>query len=206
LNILNHINIAGVKVHRASANVAAFWVLKRLNAGKRTKVTPVNAAVIVAASRDPIFNQSLKIFDLSIADGLWGALAASFLSRSRVPHANTSPFLRALFKQSSADCLRVFLLGARPEVVKEAAANFKTYHPNAKVVGYADGYFEPQEENRVVDLINNSGAQVLLIGISSPKKEYFVKDNWRRLNVVLSVGVGGQFDIWGGVSKRRLIG
>jgi UDP-N-acetyl-D-mannosaminuronic acid transferase (WecB/TagA/CpsF family) len=68
LNILNHINIAGVKVHRASANVAAFWVLKRLNAGKRTKVTPVNAAVIVAASRDPIFNQSLKIFDLSIAD------------------------------------------------------------------------------------------------------------------------------------------
>lgn len=202
MNILDHINIAGVKVHRASANLAAFWVLKRLKAGKRTKETPVNAAVVVAASRDPVFKRILQDFDLSIADGLWAALAASFLSKSRVPHANTSPFLRALFQQSSADGLRVFLLGARSEVVKQAAANLKNYHPNAKVVGYTDGYFKPHDEKGIVDLINKSEAQVLLLGISSPKKEYFVIDNWEDLNVPLSVGVGGQFDIWGGNIKE----
>jgi N-acetylglucosaminyldiphosphoundecaprenol N-acetyl-beta-D-mannosaminyltransferase len=202
MKILDFINFAGVRVNIANPDEAATWTFKRIQAKIKTTVTPVNAAVIVAASKDPDFKKCLAVFDLSIADGLWTAIAATFLRRSRVPHANTSPFLRALFKKSPADSLSVFLLGARQNVVKRAAENFITYHPKARIVGYADGYFKAEDEKGIVDAINKSKAQVLLLGISSPKKEYFIRDNWKRLKVLLSVGVGGQFDIWGGSIKE----
>lgn len=96
----------------------------------------------------------------------------------------------------------MFLLGASSEVVTEAAANLARFHPNAKVVGYENGYFDLKGEPRVIDLINRSGATAVLVGISSPKKELFIHRHWDNLNVLLSVGVGGQFDIWGGGTRE----
>ena len=199
---MKRIHITGTPIDKVSADEAALWVLARYKSGIRTKEAPVNAAIIAMAARDPIFQSSLKEFDLVIADGFWPALSATFLNKSRFPHANTSPFLKALFRNSSPNGLSVFLLGAQPELVEKAAKNLRNFHPNALVVGYRDGYFDLQEEGEIVNLINESEAKVLLIGISSPKKEYFIKRHWAQLNTPISIGVGGQFDIWAGNIKE----
>ena len=65
-----------------------------------------------------------------------------------------------------------------------------------------DGYFEEHEEAAVVDAINASGAAFLFIGISSPKKEIFLRDNWERLTVPVAMGVGGAFDVVSGRLPR----
>ncbi len=199
---MDRVYIGRTPIDVIGAEEAAQWVLERLRHGLKTRVAPVNAAIVVASETQPSFVELLETFDLLLVDGFWPALAASFLHRSRVPHTNTSPFLRALFRQSGPDGLKVFLLGARSEIVREAAANLMHFHPNAKVVGYENGYFDLNDEPRVINLINRSGATAVLVGISSPKKELFIYRHWDNLNLLLSIGVGGQFDIWGGKTRE----
>ena len=103
------VNIAGTPIDTITAEEAALWSHKQLKDGVSTRVAPVNAAVVVMASRDPDFRHALERFELALADGLWPALAARFLFKSRVPHANTSPFLKAFFRESSPDGLSVSL-------------------------------------------------------------------------------------------------
>lgn len=199
---IKRIHVGKAPIDVIGAEEAARWVLDRLYHGVRTRVAPVNSAIVVATEAQASFAEVLETFDLLLADGFWPALSASLLCGPCVPHTNTSPFLRALFRQSGPDGMKVFLLGARSEIVTEAAANLTRFHPNAKVVGYENGYFDLKDEPRVIDLINTSGATAVLVGISSPKKELFIRRHWAELNVLLSVGVGGQFDIWAGETRE----
>lgn len=200
--MVQRIHIAGAPIDVITAEDTALLVYRRLKDGLRTRVASVNAAIINLASNSQEFQRILEGFDLILADGLWPALAGRCLFRSRVPHATTSLFLKALFQESSPNGLRVFLLGARREVVKRATANLPCFYPNAIVVGCKDGYFKSNEETNIVNIINKSGAEILLLGMSSPKKEFFIQRYSAELNVSLSVGVGGLFDIWAGDIKE----
>jgi len=156
----------------------------------------------VMAARDQCLCGALQKFDVVIADGAWTAVAASLLFRRRVPHTNTSPFIRALFRDPGPEKLRVFLLGARPEIVASAAVQLPRLHPTVTVVGYQHGYFNTEDEDQIVESIEHSGAQILLIGISTPKKELFIRRHWSRLNVCMAFGIGGLVDIWGGKTSE----
>jgi UDP-N-acetyl-D-mannosaminuronic acid transferase (WecB/TagA/CpsF family) len=97
---MNRVHIGNAPIDVINAEEAARWVLYRLYHGVRTRVAPVNSAIVVATETQASFAEVLESFDLLLADGFWPALSASFLHGSRVPHTNTSPFLRALFRQS----------------------------------------------------------------------------------------------------------
>ena len=197
-NTMRRFHLGQAPIDTVGAEEAAHWVNDRAARGLRTSVVPVNAAIVVLAARHPEIRPTLDAFDLALADGFWPAFATRCLSGADAPHANTSPFLRALFAQSGSTGFRVFLLGGRPEVVEKAAAILPQLYPEGRVVGHEHGYFDASDEQRIVDQINASGASLLLLGMSSPKKEAFVRRNWQRLTVLVSVGVGGAFDIWAG--------
>jgi N-acetylglucosaminyldiphosphoundecaprenol N-acetyl-beta-D-mannosaminyltransferase len=192
------IHLGGTPIDVISAEHAALLVSRRLKDGLRTTVAPVNAAIVDLAANSPDVQRIFERFDLVLADGLWVALAATCLFRIRVHHANTLPFIRTLFQCCTSNDLKVFLLGARADVVKRAAASVHHLHHNVTVVGYRDGYFKSDEQSSIVDIINKSGANILLVGTSSPKKELFIQQNWGELTVSIGVGVGGLFDIWAG--------
>lgn len=199
---MNRVHISGVPIDVITAEDAARWALDRIRHGLRTSVAAVNAAIVVMAARDPTLRGALHNFDLLIADGVWTAVAASCVSRGRVPYTNTSPFIRALFRQSGRGGLRVYLLGARPDVVGRAAVQLPRLYPSVCVVGHEHGYFTSEDEAGVLERVNASGAHILLIGISSPKKEMFIRRYWSQLNVCMAFGIGGLIDIWGGQTRE----
>lgn len=182
----------------ATAEEAAEWTLERMERGERTSVAGVNASIAVLAQEEPDVSRMLKEFDLVLADGLWLAWAASVLNGRKVPHANTSPFVKEVFKKSGSGTLKVFLLGAQQEVVTRASERMTEFHPQAEVVGFENGYFKEEDEAGVVERINASGAEVVLVGMSTPMKEQFIRRHWADLNVGISIGVGGLFDVWAG--------
>jgi N-acetylglucosaminyldiphosphoundecaprenol N-acetyl-beta-D-mannosaminyltransferase len=199
---MERIRVGAAPIDVITAENAAIWVLDRMYRGVRTSEAGVNASFVVMAEGDLDYGKALEKFNLLLVDGFWVAAAATLLFRLRVPHANTGPFLQSLFKGSAPNGLKVFLLGARPEIVRIAAANLPQCLPHSTVVGYEHGYFGLEEEEGIVAKINDSGADVLLLGMASPKKEMFIKRNWNELKVYLSVGVGGFFDIWAGKTKE----
>jgi len=200
--MIKRVYIAETPIDAVDVSGAAEWVYNRFKAYKRTKVAPINAAVIDLAAKNEIYKKVLEEFDLVIADGFWPALAATLLYRKKVPHTNTLPFIRNLIKRFNSYDLKVFLLGAKSNIVEKASINLKERYPNINVVGFENGFFHFNDEKDIVEHINKSETDILLLGMSSPKKEYFIHRNWDILKVRISVGVGGLFDIWGGGVKE----
>jgi len=87
-------------------------------------------------------------------------------------------------------------------VVAEAARRLAERYPGITVAGYRDGYFSPAEEADVVAAIRAARADVLFVGMGSPKQERFLSRNLDRLNVKIGMGVGGTLDVWAGAARR----
>jgi exopolysaccharide biosynthesis WecB/TagA/CpsF family protein len=96
----------------------------------------------------------------------------------------------------------IFLLGAREGVAESTAANMQERYPGLVIAGCQDGYFTPAEEDMVIDRINASGADVLLVAMGAPQQEKWIAKNRERLNVSLLMGVGGLFDFYSGRISR----
>jgi len=96
----------------------------------------------------------------------------------------------------------IFLLGGTEAVVHATAAEFSRRHPRLRIAGVRNGYFKPEQNDEVLRAINASGADILLIGISTPKKELWGDRNLVRLGVPICQGAGGSFDVVAGSVSR----
>ena len=73
---------------------------------------------------------------------------------------------------------------------------------NINLVGTRNGYFSESEEKEIIDEINSSKADILLVALGAPKQEKWIHNNKDKLNVKVCIGVGGTFDGIAGRMKR----
>lgn len=88
----------------------------------------------------------------------------------------------------------VFILGGKPEVLDKAIVNYSANYPNLKIVGNHHGYFDTEEDINVVDRINKSQADILLVCFGCPKQELWIHKYKKLLKVKLAFGLGGSID------------
>jgi N-acetylglucosaminyldiphosphoundecaprenol N-acetyl-beta-D-mannosaminyltransferase len=160
----------------------------------------VNVDHLVKMDRDPAFAAAVQGADLVLADGMPVVWASRALGRPLPERLPAIDLFDALLPRAAAEGWPVYLLGARTDAVAEAARRLATTHPGLRIVGARDGYFEgdgPWED------VAASGAKLLFLGMTSPKKELFVERNRDRLGEVRFVlGVGAAFDIAAGRIRR----
>ena len=113
---------------------------------------------------------------------------------------NGTDFTPYLFRESCRP-LRIYLLGGRPEIVQKAA-NYAAWELGQVVVGFSDGYLGIKNSTRLVERINQSGAEVLLVALGNPLQEAWILDNRHALDAGIVAGVGALFDFWAGDKPR----
>lgn len=168
----------------------------------RLLIGVVNAAKIVGARSDAQLRESLLDCDVILADGQAVVWAGSLL-RCPLPErvAGIDLFTR-LLERADRDRLRIYLLGARPEVLRTLCRVIAQSHPNLTIAGARDGYFAADEAEQIAGEIRDSRSDMLFIGISSPQKECFLAQYSSTLGVPVLHGVGGSFDVVAGFTKR----
>lgn len=97
---------------------------------------------------------------------------------------------------------RIFMLGCQENVVKTAIQNTKQVLPKIEIVGCHSGYFEEAEEGEIVQSINNSKPDVLIISMGMQKEIEFLHRNSAKLNPQLIWNVGGLFEFVSGKRRR----
>ena len=75
-----------------------------------------------------------------------------------------------------------------------------TQYPKAQIRGWRHGYFNSDEEDTIIDSINESGADILLVGLGAPKQEKWIHKNAHRLNCKVAMGIGGSIDVLAGTA------
>ena len=108
----------------------------------------------------------------------------------------------AVLEKMSQSGESVFLFGAKPGVAEIAKKKMEEKYPGLKVAGTRDGYFKPEDEEEIINQINESGANLLLVCLGAPKQEKWIAKNREKLQVNLCMGVGGTLDVFAGVAKR----
>ena len=107
-----------------------------------------------------------------------------------------------LLALSSEKKYRPFFLGARNDTLLQMIKKIKSKYPNLEIAGSHHGYFLDEDEVNIVNEIKTSEADLLFLGITSPKKEQFIDKYFDEMKVPFVMGVGGTFDIYSGKTKR----
>lgn len=162
----------------------------------------VNAAKLVQLRRDDALRRALWSCDLVTADGQAVVWAARLLGGAVPERVAGIDLMAALLLLAEERGFGVYLLGARPEVLERAVAVLRARHPELRLVGARDGYFDPQEEPDVADEIAAAGPDLLLVALDTPRKELFLAEHADRLGVPFAMGVGGAFDVLAGRRRR----
>lgn len=98
-----------------------------------------------------------------------------------------------------------FFYGAGPGVAERLAENLATKFPGLKVAGtYTPPFRDLTEEEKVetVELLNHSGADIVWVGLSTPKQERWMNEFRSKLTASTLVGVGAAFDIHAGELRQ----
>ncbi len=198
---MQRIEVLGCPMDVASMGDTVETIRESISTGHFTQHVVVNVAKLVNMRSDPQLKDSVHSCDIINIDGMGVVLGARFLGHKVPERVAGVDLFHELLKMSEENQLSVFLLGATDEVVSKATDNVLTLYPRLKVAGYHHGYFWDNEE-ALVEKVRASGAQLLFVAITSPKKENFI-NRWRdQLGVNFVMGVGGTFDVVAGKVKR----
>ena len=140
------------------------------------------------------------------ADGASVVLASKYLKKPLPERVAGIDLMLDLVQLASREHYKVFLLGAKQEIVEKTKAVLLENNPGLEIVGIRNGYFKEENWGEVAEEIRKSGAQLVLVGITPPLKEYIVENfqKEQHLNCVF-MGVGGSFDVISGSIPRAPI-
>lgn len=168
----------------------------------RLLVGVLNAAKVVELHKNPRLRDAMLDCDLLVADGQSVVWASKLLGRPLPERVAGIDIFERLLQLADRHALSVALLGATATVNSKARNEIERRYPNLKVVYSHHGYFTDAESARIADEIQTSRADMLFLGITSPKKEIFLANHSTQLDVPVQHGVGGSFDIMAGITLR----
>lgn len=162
----------------------------------------LNALKVVQAHQSESLKCIINRCDIINPDGQSVVWASRLLGRPLKERIAGVDLMWRLFGEAQKNEWSVFLLGAEEKVSETAVKQLKSFFPKLKIAGRRNGYFSANEEATIVQQIRDAKPDILFVGISSPKKEFFLDKYLTALNVPFSMGVGGGFDLIAGKTKR----
>ena len=161
----------------------------------------INAHCFNIAQKNDEYREALKNADLVLNDGIGVSIGAKIKGIGLKENMNGTDFIPRLLKFAKERKEKIFLLGGKPGIAELAAKNLVQNHPGILVTGYADGYFEDQ--NEVIHQINSSGATLLVCGMGVPLQEIWISKNRDRFsNLRIAIAGGAILDFLSGNVSR----
>lgn len=197
------IKLMGCAIDNLSMEETLQTVEKFVQTGKPHQHVVVNVDKLVKASRDADLRRIINDCALVNVDGMPVVWAARLLGMPLKERVAGVDLFEALMRRAADKGWRVFLLGAREEVVSAVAILYQHKYPQLVLAGYRNGYWKTEtEEAYVVEQIRAAQPDILFVAISSPQKEQFLGRYQEAMRVPFAMGVGGTFDVAIGRVKR----
>lgn len=164
------------------------------------RIAFVNADCLNRATKDEAYRAALNTMSLVFADGIGIKIAGTWLSRPIRQNVNGTDLFPHLCERLHARSSRLYLLGARKEVVTALSHRLSMQYPGIVLCGAQDGYFV--DEMAVVQQIAGATPDVLLVALGAQSQETFISRNSGKIGAKLCIGVGGLFDFYSGRIPR----
>jgi N-acetylglucosaminyldiphosphoundecaprenol N-acetyl-beta-D-mannosaminyltransferase len=194
--------LAHLKISTGTLDQILSYIEECIAGDKRIYCIPLNVTKYVLSKKDSKLREVINDSDLVIADGIpimWLSRRVGYGDVYRVTGIDLA---ETILSRSKKNMWKLFFLGASSENLERAIKRVCERFDHPDIVGYENGYFKPDDVDKVIDKIISSKADILFLGLGMPQKEYFIRDYFAKTTARFYLPVGGAFDIWAEVKKR----
>lgn len=196
-------NFLDIPVDAITMNETLKEIEYAIQTNKQIHHTVINAGKVVLMQKDKALKDSVLNADIINADGQAIVWASKLLGNKIPERVAGIDLMENLVEISYLKNYKCFFLGASQEVILKLISYYKKRFSTSIIAGFRNGYFNDDDELKIAKTISDSGANILFVAISSPKKEIFLNKYKQQLsNVNFIMGVGGSFDVIAGKIKR----
>ncbi len=172
---------------------------------KPAYVTVNNVHTVVEAVRNKDYNQALNNSFLSLPDGKPLSICLKLKGFKNVNRIFGPTFFEKTLEWGQKDNLKHFFFGSDESTLKKMIEAIKQKYPKTIISGYYSPPFKAftkEENEKFLDIINKSGADIIWIGLGAPKQELWMIENKDKLNRGIMVGIGAGFAYTAGTTKH----
>jgi len=197
------VTVLGVAIDNVTLREATDHILDAAaDKSQVTSVAFVNADCLNMAVSSSEYAGLLASRDYVFGDGAGVRYACRLTSQPIVDNVNGTDLFPRLCEAAAHRGQSIYLLGGKPGVAERAGRRVTARYPQVKIAGCQHGYFDPACTDTVIDAINASGADILLVAMGAPSQEFWIKAHADRLRVGVAMGVGGLLDFVAGEVGR----
>ena len=162
----------------------------------------VNPDCLNIAWHNADYRATLLAAERVIPDGIGIHIGCRMLGQALRENVNGTDMFPLLCAAAADAGRSLYLLGARPGIAAATADKMRQRFPALTIAGVRDGYFSETEEAGVIDTINRSGADILLVAFGAPRQDIWLRQHRATLHPRVCMGVGGLFDFYSGRIER----
>lgn len=203
--MLKTVSLLGVNVSRVNPALAVRQICEWVGQKQRTYVCVAPVSTLVDAKRSPEYMQVINAAGMVTPDGM----PVVWLARSRgcrdVERTYGPDLLLEVCNYGQDLGLRHFFYGGSEDTLRKLQHKLIGRYPRMLMAGSYAPAFHPQvvqEEARVIDRINDSAADIVWVGLGSPKQDFWMQLHRPLLNAPVIVGAGAAFDFCSGVKPQ----
>ncbi|HEY8730133.1 MAG TPA: WecB/TagA/CpsF family glycosyltransferase [Acidothermaceae bacterium] len=201
----DRVDVLGVGISAVSLAGATDRIMQWVHDREHHYVCVTNVHTVMECQRDPELLRIHNASGLTTPDGMPLVWCAKRAGAAGVTRVYGPDLMLALSKPLAAASKSVFLYGTTPRTLELLVARLEAGFPGLRVAGTFAPPFRPltpAEDADVVKLINESGADVVWVGLGAVKQEYWMAQHLELLLPPVLIGVGAAFDFHAGVVKQ----
>ena len=202
LQQIESIRLLNTSIHSLDEPQVIKLIENAIDVGENIRIGVVNAAKLVAMQSNALLYDDVSSSNLVLADGMSVVWASRLLGHGLPARVAGIDLMFRLLELADRRHLRVYCLGASEEISEQIQKNIERDYPGAIIAGRRNGYFTDEEAAGVAEVIATSRPHILLVAMTTPKKENFMGRYGSMMNALVVHGVGGSFDVYAGKVQR----
>ena len=202
---MNRKKLIGCDISLGSYSSFVETIINQAATGKEFfYVCVANAHMMIEAHQSSSFEAIINNADLVTPDGIpltWALKLLYGIKQERVAGMDLLPDLLIAAEKEK---IPVAFYGGSEKMLNMAKEYFEKTYPNIIVATMYSPPFRPlttDEEIKVVDMLNDSGAKLIFVVLGCPKQEKWMASMEGKINAVL-IGIGGALPVLVGIQKR----
>ncbi|WP_035019887.1 WecB/TagA/CpsF family glycosyltransferase [Anoxybacillus flavithermus] len=195
------VHILGVPFVRATMDEMMSVIHAHVKQQKPCFIVTANPEIVMKANEEPTYMATIQQADYVVADGIGVVKAAEWLGTPLPERVAGYDMLRRCLRIADEHQYRVYMIGAKEEVVQAAAQHIRQHYPNVRLVGVRNGYFDWSDQT-IVEEVKQAEPDFVFVALGMGKQEQWIAEHMHTVGRGVWMGVGGSFDVLAGVVKR----
>ncbi len=192
--------VVSLDVDQVTHDSALRRVVDLAKAGRGSYVCFGTVHMVMESHDSPEFAARVNAANLIVPDGMPAVWMQRLQKAVEPERVRANDLMMMLLAAAEEEGLKVGFYGGRQEVIEAILERAGTEHPELEITYAYSPPFRPltsEEDVQIVEEINETGTQILFMGLGCPKQENWMAEHRDRVNCVM-LGVGASFDFYAG--------